>query len=63
MLLLRLKRKLHKAGIKLSLERLLEELSEIQLIAIKFYGETTGIICLRVKGREGDVLCVGSDAI
>ncbi len=33
-----LKSKLHNASIKLSLEGLLEELSEIQLTAIKFYG-------------------------
>ena len=37
MLLLLLKRKLERAGIKLSLERMVEELSEVQLSVIKFY--------------------------
>ena len=37
MLLLLRKRKLHKAGVELSLERILEELSEVQLSVIKFY--------------------------
>ena len=37
MLLLLLKRKLHKAGLELSLERMVEELLEIQLSVIKFY--------------------------
>jgi len=37
MLLLLLKRKLESAGIKLSLERMIEELSDIQLSVIKFY--------------------------
>ena len=37
MLLLLLKRKLQRAGIKLSLERMIEELSDVQLSVIKFY--------------------------
>jgi transposase len=37
MLLLLLKRKLLMAGIKLSLERMIEELSDVQLSVIKFY--------------------------
>jgi transposase len=37
MLLLRLKRKLLMAGVKLSLERMIEELSDVQLSVIKFY--------------------------
>ena len=37
MLLLLLKRKLERAGIKLSLERMIEELSDVQLSVIKFY--------------------------
>jgi len=45
MLLLLLKRKLHKAGVELSLERILEELSEVQLSVIKFY-EVKKRLCL-----------------
>jgi len=37
MLLLLLKRKLQSAGIKMSLERMIEELSDVQLSVIKFY--------------------------
>ena len=37
MLLLLLKRKLQRAGVKLSLERMVEELSDVQLSVIKFY--------------------------
>ncbi|MFV9677963.1 MAG: hypothetical protein ACNYVW_09995, partial [Methanosarcinales archaeon] len=37
MLLLLLKRKLESAGIKLSLEMMIEELSDVQLSVIKFY--------------------------
>jgi len=37
MLLLLLKRKLERGGIKLSLERMIEELSDVQLSVIKFY--------------------------
>ncbi|MEA3488467.1 MAG: hypothetical protein U9R10_04355, partial [Euryarchaeota archaeon] len=37
MLVLILKRKLQSAGIKLSLEMMIEELSEVQLSVIKFY--------------------------
>jgi len=39
MLLLLLKRKLQSAGIKLSLEMMIEELSDVQLSVIKFYNE------------------------
>ena len=35
--LLLLKRKLRRAGVELSLERMLEKLSEVQLSVIKFY--------------------------
>jgi transposase len=37
MLSLLLKRRLQKAGVGLSLERILEELSEVQLSVIKFH--------------------------
>jgi transposase len=37
MLLLLLKRKLQRAGVKLSLERMIDELSDVQLSVIKFY--------------------------
>lgn len=45
MLLLLLKRKLHMAGVKLSLERMLDELSEVQLSVIKFY-DVDNRLCL-----------------
>jgi len=46
MLLLLLKRKLQRAGIKLSLERMIEELSDVQLSVIKFYDVDKGLCLL-----------------
>lgn len=45
MLLLLLKRKLHLAGVTLSLERMIKELSEVQLAVVKFY-ELDNRVCL-----------------
>jgi transposase len=45
MLLLLLKRKLYLAGVTLSLERMIEELSEVQLAVVKFY-ELDNRVCL-----------------
>ena len=45
MLLLLLKRKLQRAGVKLSLERMIDELSDVQLSVIKFY-DLDKMLCL-----------------
>ncbi len=52
MLLLRLKRKLHKAGVKLSLERMIEELSEVQLSVIKFHDVDKRLCLLNDMNEE-----------
>ncbi len=52
MLLLLLKRKLHRAGVKLSLERILEELSEVQLSVIKFYDVKKRLCLLNDMNEE-----------
>lgn len=52
MLLLLLKRKLHTAGVKLSLEKMLEELSEVQLSVIKFYDVDKRLCLLNVLNEE-----------
>ena len=52
LLLLLLKRKLHKAGVRLSLERILEELSEVQLSVIKFYDVKKRLCLLNDMNEE-----------
>ena len=52
MLLLLLKRKLQRAGIKLSLERMLEELSDVQLSVIKFYDVDKRLCLLNDMNEE-----------
>jgi transposase len=52
MLLLLLKRKLRKAGVELSLERMLEELSEVQLSVIKFYDVKKRLCLLNDMNEE-----------
>jgi transposase len=52
MLLLLLKRKLQRAGIKLSLERMIEEFSDVQLSVIKFY-DVDKRLCLLNDMNEG----------
>ena len=52
MLLLLLKRKLQMAGVKLSLERMIEELSGVQLSVIKFYGVGKSLCLLNDLNEE-----------
>lgn len=52
MILLLLKRKLRKAGVELSLERMLEELSEVQLSVIKFYDVKKRLCLLNDMNEE-----------
>jgi transposase len=52
MLLLLLKRKLERAGIKLSLERMIEELSVVQLSVIKFYDVDKRLCLLNDMNEE-----------
>lgn len=52
MLLLLPKRKLQRAGVKLSLVRVVEGFSEVPLSVIKFYGVDTGA-CLLNDLNEG----------
>ena len=52
MLLLLLKRKLRKAGVELSLERMLEELSEVQLSVVKFYDVKKRLCLLNDMNEE-----------
>jgi transposase len=52
MLLLLLKRKLRRAGVELSLERMLEELSEVQLSVIKFYDVKKRLCLLNDMNEE-----------
>ncbi|MBA7526980.1 IS1634 family transposase ISArch8 [subsurface metagenome] len=52
MLLLLLKRKLQRAGIKLSLERMIEELSDVQLSVIKFYDVDKRLCLLNDMNEE-----------
>ena len=52
MLLLVLKRKLGSAGIKLSLERMIEELSDVQLSVIKFYDVDKRLCLLNDMNKE-----------
>ncbi|MEA1998076.1 MAG: IS1634 family transposase, partial [Euryarchaeota archaeon] len=52
MLLLLLKRKLESAGIKLSLERMIEELSDVQLSVIKFYDVDKRLCLLNDMNEE-----------
>jgi transposase len=52
MLLLLLKRKLRRAGVELSLERMMEELSEVQLSVIKFYDVKKRLCLLNDMNEE-----------
>ncbi|NQE53324.1 hypothetical protein C5S29_07000 [ANME-1 cluster archaeon GoMg3.2] len=52
MLLLLLKRKLQRAGVKLSLERMVEELSDVQLSVIKFYDVDKRLCLLNDMNEE-----------
>jgi len=52
LLLLLLKRKLQRAGIKLSLERMIEELSDVQLSVIKFYDVDKRLCLLNDMNEE-----------
>jgi len=52
MLLLLLKLKLHNAGLRLSLERMVEELLEIQLPVIKFYDVKKKLYLLNDMNEE-----------
>jgi transposase len=52
MILLLLKRKLRKAGVELSLERMMEELSEVQLSVIKFHDVDKRLCLLNDMNEE-----------
>ena len=56
MLLLLLKRKLERAGIKLSLERMIEELSDVQLSVIKFYDVDKRLCLLNDMNEEQEAM-------
>jgi len=56
MILLLLKRKLRKAGVELSLERMMEELSEIQLSVIKFHDVDKRLSLLNDMNEEQKVM-------
>jgi hypothetical protein len=52
MLLLLLKRKLQSAGFQLSFERMIEELSDVQLSVIKFYDVDKRVCLLNDMNEE-----------
>lgn len=52
MLLLLLKRKIQRADVKLSLERMVDELSEVPLSVIKFYDVDTRVCLLNDLNEE-----------